>query len=183
VGDDGWRGRRAARVVLLDRDRRVLLLQAGDPFDPAAPTWWEIPGGGQDPGETSDDAAARELYEETGITDAEMGPCVWVQHAEFDFGGYHFVQRERIHVAWCGEAPEIRPAHLEALEALSFRGGRWWTLDELAASAVRTLPAALRTLLPDLVGGRLPDPPRDITGLTDPRRSGAPPDGPDGVVD
>jgi 8-oxo-dGTP pyrophosphatase MutT (NUDIX family) len=155
-------------VVLLDRHRRVLLLCAADPFDRRAAEWWEIPGGGQDPGETSQVAATRELFEETGITEAEIGPCVWVQHAEFDFGGYHFDQRERIHVAWCDEIDEIRPAHLEALEALAFRGSRWWTLDELLASDVPTLPPALRTLLPDLVAGRLPDPPLDITGLTDP---------------
>ena len=50
MSDDGWRGRRAARVVLLDPDRRVLLLNASDPGNPAKGEWWEIPGGGQDPG-------------------------------------------------------------------------------------------------------------------------------------
>ena len=82
--------RRAARVVLLDSDKRVLLLRARDPANRAKPPWWEIPGGGMEWGETSDEAARRELLEETGITAVEMGPCVWVQHAVFDFGGFHF---------------------------------------------------------------------------------------------
>lgn len=162
VEDDGWRGRRAARVVLLDPDRRILLINASDPGDPSKGEWWEIPGGGQDPGETSEIAAARELYEETGIADAEMGPCVWVQHARFQFGGYTFDQKERVHVAWCGPVEEIRPAHLEALEALAFKGARWWSLEELMASDVATLPVNLRDHLRDLVEGRLPDLPLDI---------------------
>ena len=56
--DDGWRGRRAARVVLIDAAKRVLLLRASDPSRPEKGIWWEIPGGGQDPGETSEVAAA-----------------------------------------------------------------------------------------------------------------------------
>jgi 8-oxo-dGTP pyrophosphatase MutT (NUDIX family) len=161
--DDGWRGRRAARVVLLDAHKRVLLLRASDPSNPAKGSWWEIPGGGQDPGETSEEAAARELYEETGITDAEIGPCVWVAHVRFQFGPYWFDQRERVHVAWCGVIEEeIVPAHLEPLEALAFSGARWWTLDELLASDVPTLPVNLREHLPALVEGRLPDPPINI---------------------
>lgn len=160
--DREWRGRRAARVVLLDQQRRVLLLNAVDPGDASKGEWWEIPGGGQDPGETSAVAAARELYEETGIRDAEVGPCVWVAHARFRFGGYTFDQKERVHVAWCGLAPEIRPAHLEPLEALAFKGGRWWDLDELLASDIATLPVNLREHLPALVAGDLPDEPIDI---------------------
>lgn len=160
--DEAWRGRRAARVVLLDPDRRVLLLNASDPGNPAKGEWWEIPGGGQDPGESSDEAAARELYEETGIADAEVGPCVWVQHARFRFGGYTFDQKERIHVAWSGHVEQIRPAHLEPLEAMAFKGARWWSLDELLGSDVATLPVNLRDHLGRLVDGDLPDEPVDI---------------------
>ena len=93
--------RPAARVVLLDREGRIFLVHAEDPADHRKPPWWEIPGGGMDPGESSEDACRRELIEETGITDVDMGPCIWTQHVEFDFGGLHFDSHERIHVAWC----------------------------------------------------------------------------------
>ena len=135
--------RQAARVVLLNRDRDVLLLSASDPADRAKPSWWEIPGGGIDPNESSDDAARRELYEETGITEVEMGPCVWTQHSIFDFAGLHFDQHERVHVAWCDEAHEVRPAALEMLEAAAFSGHRWWDLDSLLASDEPVLPLSL----------------------------------------
>jgi 8-oxo-dGTP pyrophosphatase MutT (NUDIX family) len=134
--------RQAARVVLLDRSDRVLLLEAQDPARPSKGRWWELPGGGLEAGEPTAEAAARELYEETGITGVNMGPCVWRQHATFDFGGYHFDQHEHVHVART-EGGEYRPAGLEALEAVAFKGARWWPLDELAgliAGGGRTIP-------------------------------------------
>jgi len=82
-----WTLRRpAARVVLLDREQRIFLINGRDPADPTKPPWLEIPGGGIDPGEDSERAVARELHEETGIEDAEIGPVVWKQYVEFDFG-------------------------------------------------------------------------------------------------
>lgn len=157
--------RTAARVVLLNADRHVLLLPARDPADRAKPPWWEIPGGGIDPHESSSDAARRELHEETGITAVEIGPCVWTQHSKFSFGGFNFDQHERIHVAWCEQVilTEVKPAGLEALEAMAFGEPRWWELDELLSSTERVLPHRLREFLPDLVAGRLPDEPHDIT--------------------
>jgi 8-oxo-dGTP pyrophosphatase MutT (NUDIX family) len=154
--------RQAARVVLLDHEGRVLLLRASDPIDPGRGWWWEIPGGGIELGESSEDAARRELLEEAGIASVDMGPCVWVQHAEFDFAGYHFVQDERIHVAWCDSRQALRPTRLEALEAMAFGGRRWWPLDELLASTDAVLPVVLRDHLPPLVVGDLPPQPIDL---------------------
>jgi 8-oxo-dGTP pyrophosphatase MutT (NUDIX family) len=145
-------------VVVLDSADRVLLLQASDPFRPASGEWWELPGGGIEQGEPSGVAAARELYEETGIDSVEMGPCVWRQHAVFDFGGYHFDQQEHVHVAR-GQGGEYRPAGLEALEALAFKGARWWTLAELVqhvAGGGRVLPPWLVDQLPVVLAAGWP---------------------------
>lgn len=159
-----WTLRRpAARVVLLDKDRRVFLINGRDPADASKPPWLEIPGGGIDPGEDSAVAVARELYEETGIDDARVGPVVWKQYVEFDFGGYHFESDELIHVAWLDrEGPEWQPKHLEFLEAAAFSGADWWDLDDLLASDTPVLPTRMREFLPDLVAGTLPDEPIDI---------------------
>ena len=159
-----WSLRRpAARVVLLDREGRVFLMQGSDPMRPENGSWWEIPGGGMEPGEPSEHCAARELYEECGFSDATVGPCIWTQYVEFDFAMYHFQSNERIHVAWTETAGEWNPQGLEALEAAAFEDGRWWTLDELQGAGVRTLPDRLLEFLPAIVAGDLPAEPLDIS--------------------
>jgi 8-oxo-dGTP pyrophosphatase MutT (NUDIX family) len=58
--------RATSRLLLIDPDQRVLMfLQYGKHRD-VAPRWI-TPGGGVDPGENHDDAAIRELREETGL--------------------------------------------------------------------------------------------------------------------
>jgi 8-oxo-dGTP pyrophosphatase MutT (NUDIX family) len=156
-----WR-RKAARVVLIDSAGHTLLQQAGDPVDRSVSPWWELPGGGIHPGEESGAAAARELLEETGIRNFEMGPCVWVRETEFRFAGWDFHQFERIHVAWCDPQPRAEPLQLEALEALAFRGVRWWDLDALLACEDQCWPSRIRDFLPDLIAGRLPAEPIDV---------------------
>ena len=154
--------RSAARCVLLDSDRRVFLIRSADPIDPHKPEWLEIPGGGVGPGEDSAAACLRELHEETGIRDVEMGPCVWTQYVEYTFCGMRFESDERIHVAWC-EGGEFRPAGLEALEAAAFIDAGWWTVEELQVNREPTVPARLREFLPALAAGDIADPPIDIS--------------------
>ena len=158
--------REAARVVLLDAQDRVLLIEASDPVDRAKGSWWELPGGGIEHGEPSGSAAARELYEETGIGDVEMGPCVWQHHAKFTFAGFNFDQHEHIHVARSAgsvsggaEGGDYRPPGLEALEAMAFQGLRWWTVAALAgfvASGGRVIPPWLSDQLPAYLANGAP---------------------------
>jgi 8-oxo-dGTP pyrophosphatase MutT (NUDIX family) len=158
-----WRGRRqAARVVVFDPHGRVLLISARDPVRRGGPGWWEIPGGGIDPGEETHEAVRRELWEEAGIHGASIGPVVWTQAVEFTFGGWHFDQDEWIHVAHC-DGNAAGPKGLEALEALAFGEQRWWDVDDLVASGERTIPYRMAEFLPRLRDGHVPDEPIDIT--------------------
>jgi len=165
-----WGFRRpAARVVLLDRNRQIFLVKGSDPMRPEKGTWWEIPGGGIERGESSADAAKRELYEECGFKNVVVGPCIWTQYVEFDFAMYHFKSDERIHLAETEESAEWDPKGLEALEAAAFEEGRWWTLEDLLASEEQTLPERLREFLPQIINGDLPESPIDISPIGGPR--------------
>ena len=99
--------RPTARVIALDPAGRVLLFRCEndavpDPRDPLR-FFWITPGGGVEVGETFEDAARRELREETGIEVAAVGPCLLEredlgQHTDFGdrdilYRGRHFLVR------------------------------------------------------------------------------------------
>lgn len=65
---------RAAAAVILDDQRRVLLVLRGS--DPGKGLW-SVPGGKCDPGESFAETAAREVFEETGLRVA-IGRELWV---------------------------------------------------------------------------------------------------------
>lgn len=52
-------------IIVNDKDEILLLRRSGT--DSWMPLSWDVPGGGIDPGETPEQAAFRETYEETGI--------------------------------------------------------------------------------------------------------------------
>ncbi|MEZ5320546.1 MAG: NUDIX domain-containing protein [Microthrixaceae bacterium] len=142
----------AARVLCFDPEQRLLLIRSHDPADPRKQPWWELPGGGIDPGEDAIAAIERELREEAGVLDAEIGPCVWTQHAQFRFAGWEFDQHERIHTARC-TGRTVTARHLEAFEALAFEEQRWWPVSDLLADTAPTVPPRLREFLPEVVAG------------------------------
>ena len=67
--------REAARVLLLDEQGRLLLWRVEDPNIDIASLWITV-GGGLEPGESFEEAALRELAEETGLDLVEVTPRV-----------------------------------------------------------------------------------------------------------
>ena len=60
--------RNVVRAVVLDAREHILLFHTRDPTYPELGTWWELPGGGVEGGETYLDTVVRELAEEAGMT-------------------------------------------------------------------------------------------------------------------
>lgn len=149
-------------MVVLDPTDRILLINARDPMHRGGPGWWEIPGGGMDPRESTADTVRRELWEEAGIRDAQVGPCVWTQSVRFTFAGLRFDQDEWVHLARC-DGTASPPGGLEALEALAFGEQRWWAIDDLVEQRPRTIPYRMIEFLPALLDGPPPAEPIDIT--------------------
>ena len=70
------RNRPTSRVLLFDRDDRILLFLTTAP-DTSGVARWLTPGGGVDAGETFEQAARRELFEETGLVVEALGEPAW----------------------------------------------------------------------------------------------------------
>jgi 8-oxo-dGTP pyrophosphatase MutT (NUDIX family) len=93
----------------LDAVDRVLLLRAERPEDGRA--FWFPPGGGVEEGEDVWSAAGREVGEETGLAEFELGPEVWRRRHVFEWRGERWDQRERWFLARVDhfEPPHQRP--------------------------------------------------------------------------
>lgn len=137
--------RRAARVVLLDPDDRVLLMRYDD--GPPNGRHWSTPGGGLNAGEGHRAAAARELAEETGWSDVPLLGEVRRRSFEMEYGGQLVRQRERLYLARIDQAcREIRG--VEAMHAADgIAAWRWWTLAELDSTAEVVWPPGLANLI------------------------------------
>ncbi|MFB7917880.1 NUDIX hydrolase [Streptomyces sp. NPDC056061] len=141
--------RKVARVVLLDPDDRILLIHGYEPEDPGS-TWWFTPGGGLEGDETREEAALRELAEETGITDVELGPLLWQRMCSFPFDGRRWEQDEWYYLARTAQtATDTRG--FTGLEQRSVAGLRWWTSAELSAARETVYPTRLAELLRTLL--------------------------------
>ena len=84
-----------------------------------------------------------------------------MRETQFTFGGWFFDQRDHIHIGWC-EGGAWEPQALEALEIGAFKQGKWWDMEELLASDIRTIPTQIRRHLPPLLDGQFPEEPVDI---------------------
>lgn len=139
--------RTAVRGVVLTPDGRLLLQHGQDPLDPSQPPYWFLPGGGIDTGESPAAALRRELLEECGLRQVEVGPVLWEQRSVFRFAEMDFDQTEQVLLVKVPVAVDIRPTALEALEAAAFREARWWPLSEVAVTGDVVYPLDLATRL------------------------------------
>ncbi len=146
MDDRRVRDRAAARVLLIDDSGAVLLLRGCDPLRPAAGTWWMTPGGGADPGETSEAAARREVREETGFEVGDLGPVVFRRIAEFEFEGVHYRQHEEMFSVRCRRFT-LDDSGWSEVERRSVLEHRWWTLADLVATDETLHPAELPQIL------------------------------------
>lgn len=138
--------RLTSRVLLFDRENRVLLFLTKAP-DTSGVARWLTPGGGVDAGESHLEAALRELHEETGLVLESLEGPVWshdfvVQwdaadhdtgHAEFYTATVdNFVPSD---ASWTDD---------ERVDVLAHR---WWSLSELIGTEEPYEPAELVNLV------------------------------------
>ncbi|HEX8008148.1 MAG TPA: NUDIX domain-containing protein [Trebonia sp.] len=165
--DDGLLiiGRSAVRLVVLDAEGRLLLFRTRDLCNPGLGTWWELPGGGIEPGETYHDAAVRELREETGIiaVRSQVGPPTWRRRASFRYRQERRLQDEVIvTVRLPAQGPGIDESQRLDYEKEDYIGYRWWPVREVLSGGERFYPGRLPTLLGAFLDGQDIDEPFEL---------------------
>lgn len=156
--------RPTARIIVLCPDDRLLLFRAmiGHSIEPErrpdATSFWALPGGGIEAGESAECAARRELKEETGLDADAPLPLVAKRSTRYDWKGRRFHTDEHIF---------FHRAATNAIDASGWLEGDrrwmadlgWWTLAGLAATNDIVRPPGLLPLARSLARGQLPDVP------------------------
>lgn len=148
-GEQPVEERQGVRGLLLTPDQRVLLMKIKEPG--TGVEFWIAPGGGIEEGESETLALLRELSEEIGRADYTVGPPVWKRTSRFTWEGRHYRQRDTTYLI---RTPHFDPGEggeMEEIERRSFRGFRWWSVEEIEAShdvfSPRRLAEHLRRLV------------------------------------
>ena len=141
--------RDASRILLVDDAGRILLFCMHDPDRPQRGQWWITPGGGLEPGESFEEAAARELFEETGIVGV-FGPVIAEHVATWLWGERTVRQYQRFFVVASPTTTVVSDGWEES-EHRTTKDHRWWRPEEIASSSEVILPEDLAELAAEAV--------------------------------
>ncbi|MEO0409056.1 MAG: NUDIX hydrolase [Cyanobacteria bacterium P01_A01_bin.135] len=137
----------AVALFLTEGDRpEVLLLHQ---MTPPEPDCWDLPGGGIEPHEPLMEGLRREVQEETGITQFEVGPIVSVTESFFDAGAgmrhaISLVYRCSISpkpTALSSQDPEVGPKGIQWLLVTDLRRADCSTRAWRSLQALELVPA------------------------------------------
>lgn len=140
------RVRRSARIIVLDPDERVLLFR----FDVTGrPPFWVTTGGECEAGESFENAARRELFEETGIV-ANPGTQIARTTPQFVTVEGEPVQADERYFLVRVDHTAVHTGNHTALERKVMTRHRWFTLAELDDWSEAIFPENLAEMVSQL---------------------------------
>lgn len=146
------RVRHTARILVLDEHDAILLMKTHWSRR-ILPERWLTPGGGVDPGEDVQDAAVRELREETGLRVDALGAAVW-HHRWALPAGHEYDERDDTYFLLRTSRFEVADDGWTESEHDDIVDVRWFTPAELADSTDDFDPEDVRGILRHVLRSR-----------------------------
>ena len=145
--------RQSARLIILDEEDKLLLMQIkldkpADPSSPITKPYWVTLGGGVNENESLEQAAVREMVEETGLRDFKIGPRIW--HGSWK-GSSRINDETYFLVRLTAVSPDLDHSGLEAEERSVIKTMKWWGLAEMEESDDIFIPVNMAAMIRGLL--------------------------------
>jgi 8-oxo-dGTP pyrophosphatase MutT (NUDIX family) len=146
------RKRPSSRLLVIDPSGKVLLFRfVYDRGLLEGESFWATPGGALDANETFEQAAIRELREETGVEVSDVGPQAFRREFVLQLpDGERVAADERYFVIAVSDVSVSRDGWT-ALERETMRDVKWWSVAELEQTADTVWPSDLAMLLQSIL--------------------------------
>ncbi|KZK89363.1 Nucleoside triphosphatase NudI [Pseudovibrio sp. W64] len=139
--------RPASRLLVVDPQDRILLFNFKFDKGPLkGQDYWATVGGGIEPGESFEEAARRELLEETGITEP-VGEVIHVGRAVFQTPSGEMVDAEEHFFFVTVSDSKIDYSNHTEIETQVMREHCWWTRKELETTSLTVFPENILEIL------------------------------------
>ena len=140
----------SSKVLIVDEHRHVLLFSGIDRTKPHLLPRWFPAGGAAEIGESPEEAAIREVLEETGLIIDDPGPILFTRRFSWDFEGSEYDQEESFFLV---RTSRFEPTSIgwTDTEFATFRGHRWWSIEQLRATDETVFPDGLAAELERLL--------------------------------
>ncbi|WP_081849900.1 NUDIX hydrolase [Marinobacterium lacunae] len=136
--------------MIVNEKNELLLFQYKDEHKPDP--FWATVGGELKSGESYREAAKRELYEETGLTD-EIGPMLLKREDVFAVArSTPAIWQEEYYLVECNSNSEVFAAQWTDEEKYTIQQWKWWTLAEMKEEGIQSfkpdcIPSLLESIL------------------------------------
>ena len=147
----------ACRAILLTPEQEVLLMKIQNPD--TMYKFWITPGGGIEQDEDHQSNLKRELFEEVGLSNFNIGAHVWNRQLEFEWEGRHLNQKEAFYLIKVKKFNPVDSNMVEGPETRAFKKFKWWNLTELQQSSEIFAPRELGEHLNNLINNGTPEKP------------------------
>ena len=140
--------RTASRLLITDPDDRVLLFYFEHKKGAlAGQSYWATPGGGVEGDESFEEAAIRELWEETGIRVTEVGPQIAQRKLVLQMLDGEYVNEDERYFRIRVTDTQLSKSGWSANEVECMTAHHWWSRAELEQTTEQVWPENLIAML------------------------------------